>query len=90
MQPRRQKLFVADAWADRIAIIPLDDPKAIQFIALEKGSYPYAIMPVSGGSKLYVSLWGKSAVAVIDVKTGKNETLWKTESHPTEMARFAR
>jgi YVTN family beta-propeller protein len=84
--PDGKRLFVADAWADRIAMIPLDDPKAIQFISLEKGSYPYAVLPVSGGSKLYVSLWGKSAVAVIDLKTGKNETLWKTQSHPTEMA----
>jgi YVTN family beta-propeller protein len=84
--PDGKTLFVADAWADRIAMISLDDPKAIQLIALEKGSYPYAIMPLSGGSKLYVSLWGKSAVAVFDLKAGKNETLWKTLSHPTEMA----
>ncbi len=67
-------------------MISLDDPKTIQFVALDKESYPYAVMPASGGSKLYVSLWGKSAVAVIDVKTGKSEALWKTESHPTEMA----
>ena len=81
-----RELFVADAWADRLALIPLDDPKQVKFIAFAKESYPYATMPTSDGSKLYVSLWGKSAVAVIDLKTGKNETLWKTDSHPTEMA----
>jgi YVTN family beta-propeller protein len=80
-----KKFFAADGWADRVAIISPDGPKAIQHVAFEKGSYPYAVLPASGGSKLYVSLWGKSAVAVIDVKTGKSEALWKTQSHPTEM-----
>ncbi len=81
-----RRLFVADAWADHIALISLDDPKAVQFIPLEKESYPYATLPAADGSRLYVSLWGKSAVAVIDLKSGKSEAIWKTESHPTEMA----
>ncbi|MGW8258254.1 MAG: YncE family protein, partial [Thermoguttaceae bacterium] len=80
------QLFVANAWADNLALLPLDDPRKIQFIALPQGSYPYATLPSPDGSKLYVSLWGKSAVAVLDLKTKTCETQWKTKSHPTEMA----
>lgn len=79
-------LFAANAWDDNVAILPLDDANKIQFTNFENESYPYTTLPSLDGSKLYVSLWGKSAVAVINIKSNKAEDLWKTESHPTEMA----
>ena len=63
-----------------------DNPEAKKFISLEKESYPYAVLASADESRLYVSLWGKSAVAVVNLKTDQVESLWKTESHPTEMA----
>jgi YVTN family beta-propeller protein len=81
-----RKLFVADAWADCVALLPLDDPKSVQFVEFEKESYPYAVLPAPGGMRLYVSLWGKSAVAVIDLSTGASDSVWTTDSHPTEMS----
>ncbi|MCC6126637.1 MAG: beta-propeller fold lactonase family protein [Pirellulales bacterium] len=79
-------LFIANAWADHVALLPADDPAKKEFIALESENYPYAVLPSADESKLYVSLWGKSAVAVVDLKTKKVAAIWKTLSHPTEMA----
>jgi DNA-binding beta-propeller fold protein YncE len=79
-------LFLANAWADQAALFSLDGPAKKEFIAFEKESYPYAVLPSADESRLYVSLWGKSAVAIVDLKEKKVEALWKTESHPTEMA----
>ena len=52
----------------------------------DKDSYPYTCLPEPGGKRLFVSLWGKAAVAVIDLESDKVAAVWPTESHPTEMA----
>jgi hypothetical protein len=64
----------------------LTDPDKRHTIDLGKDSYPYAVLAEPGGRRLFVSLWVKAAVAVIDLKTEKVSALWPTESHPTEMA----
>ena len=79
-------LFAAGAWGDAVALIPLDKPGERRAVALEKGSYPYACLPNAKGDRLFVSLWGKAGVAVIDTAEAKVVATWKTESHPTEMA----
>src|SRR5262249_21695436 len=38
-----------------------------------------------GGRRLFVSLWNKASVAVIDLESGKTAAEWPTEQHPTEM-----
>ena len=78
-------LFAAGTWGDGIAVVPLDEAANRRTIALEKGAYPYACLPTPDGKTLFVSQWGKSAVAAIDLVEGKIVT-WPTESHPTEMA----
>jgi DNA-binding beta-propeller fold protein YncE len=78
-------LYVANGWTHQVVFISLDDPSARRFVALDKDSYPYAVLPSPDDSRLYVSLWGKSAIAVIGVNSMQVEALWKTESHPTEM-----
>jgi len=50
------------------------------------GAFPYAILPSPDGSRLFVSLWNHSAVAVVDAKTLAVTARWSTASHPTEMA----
>ena len=79
-------LFAAGCWGDAVAVVPLDDPRNRRTVALEKGDYPYACLPDPKGGRLFVSLWGKAAVAVIDPAQGKVVGTWPTESHPTEMA----
>jgi hypothetical protein len=79
-------LFAAGVWGHAICLLPLDDPAARRTVDLGKESYPYACLPELGGKRLFVSLWGKAAVAVVDLKAGSVQATWKTESHPTEMA----
>jgi DNA-binding beta-propeller fold protein YncE len=48
--------------------------------------FPYACRVDDRRQLLYVSLWARSAVAVIDLKTNKVVALWPTQEHPNEMA----
>src|SRR5438876_323057 len=47
--------------------------------------FPYACIADVTGQRLFVSLWNKSVVAVIDLATKKVTATWPTEKHPTEM-----
>ncbi len=51
-----------------------------------KDSYPFACLADRKRERLYVSLWNKAAVAVVDLKTTKIVQTLATEKHPTEMA----
>src|SRR5207302_8681022 len=79
-------LFAAGAWGHAVAVVPLDDPAKRRRVALDKDSYPYACLAEPGGKRLFVSLWGRAGVAVIDLAQGRVEATWPTGSHPTEMA----
>ena len=78
-------LFAAGPWGHAVRILPLDAPATGRTIPLGKDSYPYSCLPMPDGKRLLVSLWGGSAVAVIDIDANKVAAAWKTESHPTEM-----
>lgn len=47
--------------------------------------YPYACLVEPTGKRCFVSLWAKSAVAVIDLETNAVSATWATAEHPTEM-----
>ncbi|HEV3236673.1 MAG TPA: beta-propeller fold lactonase family protein, partial [Gemmataceae bacterium] len=79
-------LFVPGTWGDGICIVPLDTPEKRFTINLDKQSYPYACVPTADGKRLFVSLWSKASVAVIDLQEKKVIATWATEKHPTEMA----
>ncbi|HEV3340863.1 MAG TPA: alkaline phosphatase family protein [Pirellulales bacterium] len=81
-----KKLYVAGAWGHKLAAVGLDEPTTIDHGSLGKDSYPYTVLPAPDGKRLYVSLWGKAAVAVVDVEALEVGDTWSTESHPTEMA----
>jgi DNA-binding beta-propeller fold protein YncE len=57
--------------------------------ALEETSpgdtFPYACRLDEKRRRLYVSLWAKSAVAVIDLDGKHPPALWQTQDHPCEM-----
>jgi DNA-binding beta-propeller fold protein YncE len=79
------KLFACGTWGSRIAITNPDGESSPTFIELEKGSYPYSALPSPDGKRLFVSLWGASSVAVINLDDNTVSAKWKTLSHPTEM-----
>ncbi len=78
-------LYVAGGWGHAVCLLPLDCAGKRRQAALDQESYPYAVLPEPGGKRLFVSLWGKSAVAVLNLKTLKVDARWATEAHPTEM-----
>jgi DNA-binding beta-propeller fold protein YncE len=83
-----QRLFACGAWGERLAIISLADKlaqSAKQFVSFEKDTYPYLAIPSHSGEQLYVSLWGGSAVAVVNLADLKISAIWPTPSHPAEM-----
>ena len=47
--------------------------------------YPYACRLDEGRNRLYVSLWARSEVAVLDLHSNSVVDRWKTEEHPNEM-----
>ncbi len=79
-------LCAAGTFGDAVCLLPLDKPADRRRVDLDKLSYPYTCLPEPKGKRLFVSLWGKAAVAVIDREDGKVVATWKTQSHPTEMA----
>lgn len=78
-------LYVANAWGDTLCVLPVNDSQERTHVAFENDSYPYASLVSADGKRLFVSLWGRSCVAVLNLQTLKVETEWKTQSHPTEM-----
>jgi DNA-binding beta-propeller fold protein YncE len=79
-------LFVAGLWGHAVNFVPLDTPDKCRTIKLEKDSYPYTCLPEPGGKRVFISLWGKSGVAALDLESDHVAAVWPTESHPTEMA----
>ena len=75
-------------------IVPPSDPnlaaatkrdEAKQMAEKSDEAHPYAVLADEIRERLYVSLWGRSEVAVISLKDHKVTGRWKTDSHPNEM-----
>ena len=49
-------------------------------------TFPYACRFDEKRGRLYVSLWGQAAVAVVDIGSGHVLGRWPTQEHPCEMA----
>jgi DNA-binding beta-propeller fold protein YncE len=80
-----RRLAVAGPWGHAACVVPLDNPAKKALIPLGKDSFPYACLFDATGERLFVSLWNKAAVAVINLDYGKPVVAWPTEQHPTEM-----
>ncbi len=85
VDPRGRWLCAAGTWGHAVSILPLDDPDGRVVVPLGKGSYPFGCTIDREGRRLYVSLWAKAAVAVVDLETKKHVATFTTEKHPTEM-----
>ncbi|MBV9124480.1 MAG: bifunctional YncE family protein/alkaline phosphatase family protein [Planctomycetes bacterium] len=86
VDPTGHTLFAAGTWGDAVCILPLDAPEQRAHVALDKESYPYTCLADPTGKRLYVSLWNKAGVAVIDLEKKELAAVWPTEKHPTEIA----
>ncbi len=86
VDPAGRTLFAAGTWGHGVALVPLDTPDRRRTVDLGKDSYPYAVLPDATGKTLFVSLWGKAAIAIVDIAEGRLLETWPTDSHPTEMA----
>jgi DNA-binding beta-propeller fold protein YncE len=79
-------LFAAGTWGDAVCMLPVDRPDDYVTVLLGKDSYPYGCLVDTERKRLYVSLWNKAQVAVVDLEEKKVAATWDTERHPTEMA----
>src|SRR5262249_40571509 len=70
-------LFVAGPWGDAVCMVPLDAGVPLDgatkntLIDLGKNSYPYTCILDKTGKRLFVSLWAKAEVGVIDIEERK-------------------
>ncbi len=78
-------LYVCGVWGHKLAVLSLDEPTAVRLVDLGKNSFPYTAVPDLTGATLYVSLWGGSAVALVNTDAGVMKGKWAVPSHPTEM-----
>ena len=80
-----QTLWVANAFGHSIARFRTETGSLEGEWPVDPDSYPYALAIDEAKGRVYVSLWGKAQVAVVDAKTGAIAARWPTEGHPNEM-----
>lgn len=80
------RLYVAGLLGNQLVTVSLSNPDEKKVIELGEASFPYGVLLSPDQKTLFVSKWGKSEVAVIDVADNKVVETLKTVDHPTEMA----
>ncbi len=78
-------LYAAAAFGHSIGRFDAGSGKFLGEIALEPESYPYGVVLDESRRRLYVSLWSKARVAVVDTDSFKVVALWPAQEHPNEM-----
>ena len=77
-------LWVANAFGHSLA--RFDEAGALRAeLGLGEDSYPYGVALDEARHRVYVSLWGKAEVAVVDAEKDEVVARWKTEEHPNEL-----
>jgi len=59
--------------------------QAAEEVISDESPFPYACRLDEKRQRLYVSLWAKAAVAVVDLKSNQMIARWPTQEHPCEM-----
>jgi DNA-binding beta-propeller fold protein YncE len=84
--PEGKQLAVAGTWGHVVSLLRTDDPVAsLVTLKLEPKCYPYTCLFDKPRNRLYVSLWAKAKVAVLDLEPLRIVDYFATEKHPTEM-----
>lgn len=80
-----QTLYAACCFSSQVAALPMASPHAPRFASLPADSFPYAVTQSSDGRRLFVSLWGRASIAVLDAQSLDQIAIWETPDHPCEM-----
>jgi YVTN family beta-propeller protein len=80
-----KELFAAGTWGHAVINIGVAAGSKPRRLEMPKESHPYAVLLDVNESRLFVSLWAKAGVAVVDREKGALVATWPTEAHPTEM-----
>jgi DNA-binding beta-propeller fold protein YncE len=78
-------LYVAATFGHSLARFDALSGEFRDEISLPADSYPYGLALDEKHQRLYVSLWSKARVAVVNTETFKTSGEWMTEEHPNEM-----
>lgn len=78
-------LWVAHAWGHSLGRFDVEQGILRDEIPLGPDTYPFALVLDEKSNLLYVSLWGKGSVAVVDTKDCVVRSRWTAEDHPNEM-----
>jgi YVTN family beta-propeller protein len=77
-------LWVADTFSNTITRF---DPagQAVVETSFGPDAYPYGLALDAARGRIYVSLWNRAEVAVVDAKTNAVLANWPTQEHPNEL-----
>ena len=78
-------LWAADAFGHKLRRINTETGKAGKTVEFAKDSYPYGLRLDEDSNRIYVSLWGASKVAIVDITANEFLGDYPTEEHPNEM-----
>ncbi len=78
-------LYVAATFGHSLARFDAESGAFRDEIPLEADSYPYGLALDEKHKRIYVSLWSKARVAVVNIETFQPSGQWATEEHPNEM-----
>ena len=96
--PKGDRLLIANNLSDNAIVLDTSSGKVLQSFDLSRsrfipGAYPYTVIANKAGTKAWVSLWNDSAIAELNLETGK-VARWNAlgplnsiepSSHPTAM-----
>jgi DNA-binding beta-propeller fold protein YncE len=93
--PNGDRLLIANNLSDNVVVLDTSSDKILQSFDLSRSrfipsAYPYTVIANKAGTKAWVSLWNSSAVAELNLETGK-VTRWiplgppEPSSHPTAL-----
>jgi DNA-binding beta-propeller fold protein YncE len=80
-----KSLWVANAFSHTLAQFDTEARSLRSELKLDAESFPYGLAWDEENGRLYVSLWNKARVAVIDTRAGKVMDQWAAEEHPNEL-----
>jgi DNA-binding beta-propeller fold protein YncE len=78
-------LYVAAAFGHSLGRFAADSGSFQGEIPLPPDSYPYGLALDEARGRLYVSLWSRAAVAVVDTASFTVVGTWPVQEHPNEM-----
>ena len=83
--PDSDQLLVCGVLGHKLARVSTTSDNAPEILDLPKDSYPYTSVIDNEKHLAFVSLWGGSAVAVVDLQGWKVVNTFATRAHPCEM-----